>query len=183
MRFTTRLGPEERRSPSSSHHGSPLTAQTTADTADAVLPRRRATASSHLTAGATAARPRSATAMTWITTRPMPVPSSSILISGNAIHIGHSTGGGEVTRYVAAMAAAGSCRQGGPGWRSAADYAQDARPIPTACRSRCSTASARRSLTTAAQFYIDLPSGPFYGFNRPGASLRKPSSRTGGARG
>ena len=90
----------------------------------------------------------------------------------NAIHIGHSTGGGEVARYVAkygepqgrvAKAVLVSCR-------SAAD-AQDRKEPRTARRSRCSTASGRRWLTNRAQFFLDVPSGPFYGFNRPGAKV------------
>ena len=33
-----------------------------------------------------------------------------------------------------------------------------------------------------AQFYMDLPTGPFYGFNRPGAKAPKASSKIGGGR-
>jgi non-heme chloroperoxidase len=33
-----------------------------------------------------------------------------------------------------------------------------------------------------SQFYRDLPSGPFYGYHRPGAKPRRPSSKIGGAR-
>ncbi len=33
-----------------------------------------------------------------------------------------------------------------------------------------------------AQFYQDIPAGPFYGYNRPGRSPRKGSSATGGGR-
>ena len=33
-----------------------------------------------------------------------------------------------------------------------------------------------------AQFYLEVPSGPFYGYNRPGAKVAKASSATGGAR-
>ena len=54
-----------------------------------------------MTGAATAARARSATATTWTTTPPTPPPSSSISTCANAVHIGHSTGGGEATRYVA----------------------------------------------------------------------------------
>ena len=34
-----------------------------------------------------------------------------------------------------------------------------------------------------AQFYLDIPTGPFYGFNRPGAKVsRGPHPTIGGAR-
>ena len=88
----------------------------------------------------------------------------------DAVHIGHSTGGGEVARYVA-RAEAGSRRQGGADRRGAADHGEDRTRTPAACRSRCSTASARRSSPTAPQFYLRCAVGPFYGFNRPGAKV------------
>ncbi|WP_122518976.1 MULTISPECIES: alpha/beta fold hydrolase [Pannonibacter] len=87
----------------------------------------------------------------------------------DAVHIGHSTGGGEVTRYAAraergrvakailiaaippVMVQSGANSDGVPmevfdGLRSALE-------------------------TNRAQFYRDLPSGPFYGFNREGAKV------------
>ena len=87
----------------------------------------------------------------------------------DAVHIGHSTGGGEVTRYAAraergrvakailiaaippVMVQSGANPDGVPmevfdGLRSALE-------------------------TNRAQFYRDLPSGPFYGFNREGAKV------------
>ncbi len=77
-------------------HGWPLSADDW-DNADAVLPRQRLSASSPMTAAATADLPRRATAMTWITMRPTSPPSPSYLDLKDAIHVGHSTGGGEVT--------------------------------------------------------------------------------------
>lgn len=88
----------------------------------------------------------------------------------NAIHIGHSTGGGEATRYVA---------RHGQG-RVAKLVLIGAVPplmLKTAANlgglsmevfdgSRAALAANR------AQFYLDFASGPFYGYNRPGA---KPS--------
>ena len=61
-------------------------------------------------------------------------------------------------------------RQGGADRRGAAADAQDRRPIPAACRSRSSTASAPASLADRSQFFKDL-SAPFYGANRPGAKV------------
>jgi len=36
--------------------------------------------------------------------------------------------------------------------------------------------------TNRAQFYRDVPAGPFYGFNRRARNPRRASSRTGGGR-
>ena len=95
----------------------------------------------------------------------------------NAVHIGHSTGGGEVARYVAKFRrAAGPRRQGGAGQLGAAAHAQDRGAIPAARRSRCSTVSARRSPPTARSSTSMSRPGPFYGFNRPGAKISTPSS-------
>ena len=85
----------------------------------------------------------------------------------NAIHIGHSTGGGEVTRYVA---------RAKPG-RVAKAVLVSAIP-PVMVRSEKNPGgvpievfdSFRTALAAnRAQFYLDVASGPFYGFNRPNA--------------
>ena len=87
----------------------------------------------------------------------------------NAVHIGHSTGGGQVARYVAKF--------GEPQGRVAKAVLMSAvppimvkteknpggLPIEVLDGLRASLAANR------AQFYIDLPAGPFYGYNRPGA--------------
>jgi non-heme chloroperoxidase len=83
-----------------------------------------------------------------------------------AIHIGHSTGGGEVTRYVA---------RARPG-RVAKAILVDAVP-PVMVRKESNPGGMpievldgfRAALAAnRAQLYLDIPSGPFYGFNRPG---------------
>jgi len=85
-----------------------------------------------------------------------------------AIHIGHSTGGGEVARYVA--------RYGGRVAKAAligavppvmlkSDKNPGGTPIEAFDGLRAALAANR------AQFYRDLPEGPFYGFNRPGAKV------------
>ena len=88
----------------------------------------------------------------------------------NAIHIGHSTGGGEATHYVAQHGQ----RQG----RVAKLVLIGAVP-PVMVKSAANPGGLpievfddlRRQLTAnRSQFYVDLPSGPFYGFNRPGAN-------------
>ncbi|MEI9947787.1 MAG: alpha/beta hydrolase [Pseudomonadota bacterium] len=85
-----------------------------------------------------------------------------------AIHIGHSTGGGEVARYVA---------QYGQGGRVAKAVLIGAVP-PIMVKSAANPGGLpievfdgfRAALAAnRAQFYKDVPSGPFYGFNREGA--------------
>ncbi|MCW2283490.1 non-heme chloroperoxidase [Rhodoblastus acidophilus] len=89
----------------------------------------------------------------------------------NAIHIGHSTGGGEVARYVAKF--------GEPSGRVAKAVLVSAVPplmlktdanpegLPLEVFDGFRTAVAQNR----AQFFLDVPSGPFYGFNRPGAKV------------
>jgi non-heme chloroperoxidase len=87
----------------------------------------------------------------------------------NAIHIGHSTGGGEVARYVA--------RHGEPAGRVAKAVLVSAVPplmVKTANNPGGLPVEVFDGFRTAlaanrAQFFLDVPSGPFYGFNRPGA--------------
>jgi non-heme chloroperoxidase len=87
----------------------------------------------------------------------------------DAIHVGHSTGGGEVARYVA---------RAGEG-RVAKAVLIDAVP-PIMVKSEKNPGGTplevfdgfRAALAAnRAQFYLDIPSGPFYGFNRPGATV------------
>jgi non-heme chloroperoxidase len=86
----------------------------------------------------------------------------------NAVHIGHSTGGGEAARYVA--------RYGQPQERVAKLVIVAAVP-PIMVKTPGNPGGLlievfdglRKALAdNRAQFYLDLPSGPFYGFNRPG---------------
>ncbi|MCE4554363.1 alpha/beta fold hydrolase [Roseateles cellulosilyticus] len=86
----------------------------------------------------------------------------------NAVHIGHSTGGGEVARYVA--------KHGQPSGRVAKAVLVAAVP-PIMAKSAAYPDhlpmdvfdGIRKGVAdNRAQFFLDLPSGPFYGFNRPG---------------
>lgn len=86
----------------------------------------------------------------------------------NAVHIGHSTGGGEAARYVA--------RYGQPQGRVAKLVLVSAVP-PLMVKTAANPGGVpidvfdglRKALAdNRAQFYLDVPSGPFYGFNRPG---------------
>lgn len=89
----------------------------------------------------------------------------------NAIHIGHSTGGGEVARYVA--------RFGQPQERVAKAILVSAVPplmLKTPSNPEGTPIEVFNGFREAlaanrAQFYIDVPAGPFYGFNRPGAKI------------
>jgi non-heme chloroperoxidase len=85
----------------------------------------------------------------------------------NAVHIGHSTGGGEVTRYVArhgqGRVAKAVLMSAVPPIMVKTPGNPDGLPIEVFDGLRSSLAANR------AQFYRDLPAGPFYGFNRPGA--------------
>jgi non-heme chloroperoxidase len=87
----------------------------------------------------------------------------------NAIHIGHSTGGGEVTRYLA--------RHGGS--RAAKAVLISSVP-PLMVRTENNPGGLPKSVfdgfqeqvaTARAQFYLELATGPFYGYNRPGAKV------------
>jgi len=87
----------------------------------------------------------------------------------NAVHIGHSTGGGEVARYVAQF--------GQPQGRVAKAVLVSAVP-PLMLKTDANPGGTpiavfdgfRKALAeNRAQFFLDVASGPFYGFNRPNA--------------
>ena len=89
----------------------------------------------------------------------------------NAVHIGHSTGGGEVARYVA--------KYGQPQSRVAKAVLVSSVP-PLMVKTKDNPGGTpievfdnlRAALAAnRAQFYIDVASGPFYGFNRPNAKV------------
>ncbi|HWU95929.1 MAG TPA: alpha/beta hydrolase [Sphingomonas sp.] len=86
-----------------------------------------------------------------------------------AIHVGHSTGGGEVAHYVARakpgrvskMVLIGAV----PPVMLKSDKNPGGLPIEVFDGIRAGV------LANRAQLYIDFPTGPFYGFNRPGAKI------------
>jgi non-heme chloroperoxidase len=85
----------------------------------------------------------------------------------NAIHVGHSTGGGEVVRYIARH---GQSRVAKAVLISAVPplmvkTAANPGGLPKEVFDGLQTQVARNR----AQFYRDFAAGPFYGFNRPGA--------------
>jgi non-heme chloroperoxidase len=84
----------------------------------------------------------------------------------DAIYVGHSTGGGEVVRYLA--------RRGESGVAKAA-LISAVPPLmlktaanPLGLPKEVFDGLQAQLAANRAQFYRDLPSGPFYGFNRPG---------------
>jgi non-heme chloroperoxidase len=87
----------------------------------------------------------------------------------DAVHIGHSTGGGEVARYVAraepGRVAKAVLVGAVPPVMVKSDANPGGTPIEVFDGFRAALAANR------AQFYIDVPSGPFYGFNREGAKV------------
>jgi non-heme chloroperoxidase len=88
----------------------------------------------------------------------------------NAIHVGHSTGGGEVTRYIGCH---GENRVAKAVLISAVPPLMVKTPANPAGQPKEVFDGLQAALAAnRSQFYLDLPTGPFYGYNRPGA---KPS--------
>ena len=87
----------------------------------------------------------------------------------NAIHVGHSTGGGEVARYVA---------RAEPGRVAKAVLIGAVPPImlktpanPGGLPKEVFDGFRTALAANRAQFFRDVPAGPFFGFNRPGAKV------------
>lgn len=87
----------------------------------------------------------------------------------NAVHIGHSTGGGEVAHYVA---------RAKPGRVAKAVLIGAVPPVmvkseknPGGLPIEVFDGFRAALVANRAQFYIDVPAGPFYGFNRPSATV------------
>ncbi|MBO9545187.1 alpha/beta hydrolase [Caulobacter sp.] len=87
----------------------------------------------------------------------------------NAVHIGHSTGGGEVARYVA---------RSEPGRVAKAVLVGAVPPImlktdanPGGLPKEVFDGFRAALLANRAQFFHDVAAGPFYGFNREGAKV------------
>jgi len=85
----------------------------------------------------------------------------------DAIHIGHSTGGVEVVRYLA---------RHGQGRASKAVLIAAVPPLmvrtdanPGGLPKEVFDDFQRNTATDRTQFYLDIAKGPFYGYNRPGA--------------
>ncbi|MCH7313052.1 alpha/beta hydrolase [Acinetobacter sp. ANC 3882] len=90
----------------------------------------------------------------------------------NAIHIGHSTGGGEVAHYIA---------RHGEAHVAKAVLVSAVPPImvktpnnPDGLPKEVFDDLQNQLFKNRSQFYYDLPAGPFYGFNRPDAKPSEP---------
>jgi non-heme chloroperoxidase len=88
----------------------------------------------------------------------------------DAVHIGHSTGGGEVTRYVARHGGGGRVAKAVligavPPLMLRTDKNPGGLPVTVFDGFRAALAANR------ANFYRDVAAGPFYGFNRAGAKI------------
>ncbi|QPD00489.1 alpha/beta fold hydrolase [Qipengyuania soli] len=86
-----------------------------------------------------------------------------------AVHVGHSTGGGEVARYVA---------RAKPGRVAKAVLIGAVPPImlktaayPGGLPMEVFDGFRAALIANRAQFFRDVPSGPFFGFNRPGSNV------------
>jgi non-heme chloroperoxidase len=86
-----------------------------------------------------------------------------------AVHVGHSTGGGEVARYVG---------RHGTGRVAKAVLISSITPLlarttenPDGAPAEALDAIRARSLADRSTFYRELAAGAFYGFNRPGAQV------------
>ena len=86
-----------------------------------------------------------------------------------AIHVGHSTGGGEVAHYVARAKSGRVSKAVLIGAVPPIMVKSAKNPMGTPLEVfdgfRAALAANR------AQLYVDIPAGPFYGFNRPGAKV------------
>jgi non-heme chloroperoxidase len=89
-----------------------------------------------------------------------------------AVHIGHSTGGGEVARYI-----------GRHGESRVAKAVLISSVPPLMLQTDANPGGLPKSVFDGfqaqvaehrSQFYRDLPEGPFYGFNRPGVKASEP---------
>jgi non-heme chloroperoxidase len=87
----------------------------------------------------------------------------------NAVHVGHSTGGGEVARYIA---------RHGESRVAKAVLISSVPPImvrtgsnPGGIPKEVFDGLQAQVAANRAQFFLDFAAGPFYGFNRPGAKV------------
>jgi non-heme chloroperoxidase len=92
-----------------------------------------------------------------------------------AVHVGHSTGGGEVIRYLGRH---GESRVAKAAILSAVPplmVKTEANPggLPKAVFDDLQ----KQLAANRSQFYYDIPAGPFYGYNRPGAKPAEPVIR------
>src|SRR5262249_855538 len=93
----------------------------------------------------------------------------------NAIHVGHSTGGGEVVRYLAR-------HSDGSFAKAAIISAVPPLMLKTAANpnglpKEVFDGMQAQLAANRSEFYRALPEGPFYGYNRPGANKSESNHR------
>jgi non-heme chloroperoxidase len=98
----------------------------------------------------------------------------------NAVHVGHSTDGGEVVRYLAGHAEVRVAKvviisAVPPLMVQTADN-------PEGLPKKVFDELQAQVAANRAQFYYDIPAGPFYGFNPPGAEVSEGVIWIGGVR-
>ena len=149
-------------------HGWPLSADAFED--QMFFWRRTDTAASRMTAAATGVPASPGTATTWIPTPTTWRRWSEKLDLKNAVHVGHSTGGGEVARYI-----------GRHGTKRVAKAVLIGAVPPLMLKTEANPGglpievfdgSAPRCSADRSQFFKDL-STAFYGDNRPGAKVSR----------
>jgi non-heme chloroperoxidase len=87
----------------------------------------------------------------------------------NAVHVGHSTGGGEVARYIARH---GESRVAKAVLISSVPPIMVKTPAnPGGLPKEVFDGFQAQVAANRAQFYLNVPTGPFSGFNRPGAKV------------
>jgi non-heme chloroperoxidase len=95
----------------------------------------------------------------------------------NVVHVGHSTGGGQVARYIARYGEPQGCVAKAvlvaavPPLMLKTEGNLDGTPLEVFDGFRSALAANR------AQFFLDVASGPFYGFNRPGVQVSEGTIR------
>jgi non-heme chloroperoxidase len=93
----------------------------------------------------------------------------------DAVHVGHSTGGGEVVHYIArhgeSRVAKAAILSAVPPQMVQTETNPGGLPKSAFDDLRAQLAANR------SEFYVSLASGPFYGFNRPGVEMREPLVR------
>lgn len=87
----------------------------------------------------------------------------------NAVHIGHSTGGGEAAHYTARHGKGRVAKLVLIGAVPPVMVKKESNPggLPL----EVFDGFRKAQIDNRAQFYLDIPSGPFYGYNRPGAQV------------
>jgi non-heme chloroperoxidase len=91
----------------------------------------------------------------------------------NAVHVGHSTGGGEVVHYIARH---GESRVAKAAIIAAVPPLMVKTPAnPGGLPKEVFDGFQAQLAANRAQFYYDIAAGPFYGYNRPGAKVSQAS--------